>query len=149
MAASRVAAAMLAMLVMARVVLADPHTPQLAPSRSDREDEHRLDVQRHELEQGGTTPVATTQPQSSTNVQRVVGLSLLAVGAGSLAVAGVAYGTSQPEGDSTAAKVFLGVAVVSGALGFSLLLTSRNAPPVTVTPTAGSGSVGLVLSGSL
>ena len=149
MALSRVAAAMLAMLAVTPVAIADPHTPQLAPSRSDREDEHRLDVQRRELEQGGTTPVAPAQPQSPANVQRIAGLSLLAVGAGSLAVAGVAYGTSQPEGDSTAAKVFLGVAVVSGILGFSLLLTSRNAPPVTVAPTAGSGSVGLVLSGSL
>jgi len=154
MAPSRAAAAMLAMLaVLCRLgtVAADPRTPQLAPSRSDREDEHRLDVQRHELDHGGGLPVAvaTPPPHDPANRQRVVGLGLLAVGAGSLVISGVAYGASQPDGSTTTAKVFFGLAVVSGILGFSLVLSSRKAPPVTVAPAAGSGSVGFVLSGSL
>jgi hypothetical protein len=152
MAPSRAAAAMLAMLaVLCRLGAADPRTPQLAPSRSDREDEHRLDVQRHELDHGGVLPVAvaTPSPQEPANRQRVVGLALLAVGAGSLVVSGVAYGASEPDGSTTAAKAFFGLAVVTGVLGFSLVLSSRKAPPITVAPAAGSGTIGFVLSGSL
>ena len=152
MAPSRAAAAMLAMLAVSRVVTADPHTPQLAPSRSDREDAHRLDVQRRELDQGGAAPVVVAPlpaPQSPSNTQRSVGLGFVVVAAGSLVVSGVSFGASQPGGDTTTAKVFLGLAVVSGVLGLSLVVSSRNTPPVTVAPAAGSGSVGVVLSGSL
>jgi hypothetical protein len=147
-----------ALLVAPGAVRADPSAPQITPVPGHREDAQRLRDQLRGLDHESAprtadaptpTPPAPAEPSPSNPARTAAVVLLTVAGAATLGTLGTVV-SSPNTGDTsnydTAATVLGITAVVTGAIGYVLLVKSRS---VQVAPTVTPGAVGLAISGRL